>query len=191
MRRDAVVLVALLAAVAVGDGGSDAASSAAAPQAPSGLTCANATPTSITLRWAEVPGADMYDLQCASAASTKPFVSVGSPSTAATVTSLLPSAALTCQVRAHHFAATGFYHRNTLVGGWSALSEPKVRCATVAGDPPPPPASAPPSNPSDGRATQRVQMWRVSEYNYTKEEDYLQNHDSGDLNGEKATISLR
>ena len=90
---------------------------------------------------------------------------------------------------AHRFAATGFYRHNTLVGDWSALSATRIPCTTSVGDPPPPPAPAPPSNPSDGRKTQMVQMWRASEYNYTTEEDYLQNHDSGDLNGDAAVLS--
>ena len=153
---------------------------------------ANATSTSIALRWNRVEGADLYDLQCSGAGSqifTRPFVSVGSPCTAATVESILPNTTLTCQVRAHRFATTGFYHHNTLVGDWSELSAANVECGTLAGDPPPPPAPAPPSNPGDGRKTQMVQMWRVSEYNYTTEEDYLQNHDSGDLNGDAAVLS--
>lgn len=54
----------------------------------------------------------------------------------------------------------------------------KVSCATAVGPvvvvPPSTLSPAPPSNPSDGRKTQMVQMWRVSEYNYTQEEDYLQ-----------------
>ena len=167
---------------------------AAVPPAPTGLTCeeANATSTSVTLSWHKVEGAEFYDVQCSGAGSrifTKPFVSVGSPTTSATVKSLLPNTTLTCQVRAHRFAATGFYRHNTLVGDWSALSATRIPCTTLAGDPPPPPAPAPPSNPSDGRKTQMVQMWRVSEYNYTTEEDYLQNHDSGDLNGDAAVLS--
>lgn len=165
------------------------------PPAPAGLVCetAKSTSTSIALRWDRVVGADFYDLQCSGAGSqifTKPFVSVGGPGTAGTVVSLLPNTTLTCQVRAHRFAATGFYHHNTLVGDWSELSAAKVQCATLAGTPSPPPAPSPsPSNPGDGRKTQMVQMWRVSEYNYTTEEDYLQNHDSGDLNGDAAVLS--
>lgn len=47
---------------------------------PAGLTCdtAKASATSVTLHWAAVSGADLYDLQCAgsgSAVFTKPFVS--------------------------------------------------------------------------------------------------------------------
>ena len=186
MRWDSVVLSVIGGAVAA---------SAPRPPAPAGLVCvtANATSTSITLRWNRVVGCDFYDTQCSGAGSqifTKPFVSVGGPSTVATVESLLPNTTLTCQVRAHRFAATGFYHHNTLVGDWSELSTAKVQCSTLAGNPPLPPApSPPPSNPGDGRKTHMVQMWRVSEYNYTTEEDYLQNHDSGDLNGDAAVLS--
>eukprot|EP01043_Picozoa_sp_COSAG02_P070958 COSAG02_NODE_12776_length_1496_cov_1.524696_2_plen_187_part_01 len=115
--------------------GSAVAAAALRPPAPDGLVCetANATSTSITLRWDRVVGADFYDMQCSGAGShifTKPFVSVGGPSTAATVESLLPNTTLTCQVRAHRFAATGFYHHNTLVGDWSELSTAKVQCST-------------------------------------------------------------
>lgn len=110
------------------------------PPAPAGLVCetAKSTSTSIALRWDRVVGADFYDLQCSGAGSqifTKPFVSVGGPGTAGTVVSLLPNTTLTCQVRAHRFAATGFYHHNTLVGDWSELSAAKVQCATLAGTP--------------------------------------------------------
>ena len=138
----------------------------------------------------------MFDVECGPPGG-RPFVSQTVPALPGGIvqttqmTNLTASLELQCQVRSHLVGAP------SIVGRWSALSQPPVRCSTMTREGPPPPLDSSTPGSDAGRrsddvstfGTRVVPMWRISEYAYTEHVDYLANHNSGNFGGMVALLN--
>ena len=156
---------------------------------PTGLTCTPGTTAaggqpapSIVLRWTPVAGADRYDVQCAASPSAKPFLSFSTAAPIADIGSLRGSMPLWCRVRSHDKAAA------SIVGGWSPLSATVVACSTPRPGLLGRPAQQPPRHRVNGLRS--VPVYRISEYVYQNEVDWLENHNSASFDGLSAILTV-
>jgi hypothetical protein len=193
-----------------------AAVPAAGPPPPQGLACSTSAGHYLTVSWQPVADgpmavADLYDVQCADATSSGPFVSFTSRVSPAQIGPLrqpiaadghpqAASSGLQCRVRSHDATAP------SIVSGWSVLSKP-VLCAMTSGGGginetyrSAKHALAPAGQHGGGgggggaeraRGTVRsVVMWRVSEFQFSAEVDFLSNHNSANLAGSAALLTI-
>ena len=139
-----------------------------------------AAPSTIVLRWTPVAGADRYDVQCAASPRRKPFLSFSTMEPIADIGSLRGSMPLWCRVRSHDKAAA------SIVGGWSPLSATAVACST-----PRPDLLEPPTQPTPRvNGLRSVPVYRISEYAYQNEVDWLENHNSASFDGLSAILTV-
>ena len=182
------------------------AAAQAVPRPPTGLRCAAATSSSVTLDWMDssAPGSiHIYDLEAGSTAAEArdfPFasVTVAAPATPspslgfgakATIEELRPSTDYFFKVRAHcsESGLLGCHGgAEQMIAGWSNFSA-VIPCTTkAADDEEPPPAPATPVG--GGVETMWLEVFRVTE-NMMPWPDFLANHNTGDLHGDVAFMS--